>query len=58
MRLVGDVDNPRLITNKTKDRPYRADGKMGSERLDELEKDNLCGFIFKKDSPSSGLLPR
>jgi len=21
----------------------------------ELEKENLCGFIFKSDSPSSGL---
>lgn len=55
MRLVGDIDNPRLITNKTKvDHTERME-KWASERLDELERDNLCGFIFKKDSPSSGL---
>jgi uncharacterized protein YbgA (DUF1722 family) len=26
-----------------------------ADRLNALEKENLCGFIFKKDSPSSGL---
>jgi len=25
------------------------------KRVEELEKENLCGFIFKKNSPSSGL---
>jgi uncharacterized protein YbbK (DUF523 family) len=24
-------------------------------RVKELEKDGLCGFIFKSDSPSSGM---
>jgi uncharacterized protein YbgA (DUF1722 family)/uncharacterized protein YbbK (DUF523 family) len=55
MRLVGDIDNPRLITNKTKVDHTERMQKWASERLDELERDNLCGFIFKKDSPSSGL---
>ncbi len=55
MRLVGDVNHPRLITNKSRidhtDRMQRwAEGK-----LDVLDKEDLCGFIFKKDSPSSGL---
>jgi uncharacterized protein YbgA (DUF1722 family)/uncharacterized protein YbbK (DUF523 family) len=55
MRLVGDPDHPRLMTAKTQ-RDYT--GRMISwcnRRLEELEKEDLCGFIFKKDSPSSGL---
>lgn len=55
MRLVGDIDNPRLITNKTKIDHTERMKKWAAERLDELEKEDLCGFIFKKDSPSSGL---
>lgn len=55
MRLVGDVQNPRLKTNKTgidhTDRMH----SWAADRLNALEKENLCGFIFKKDSPSSGL---
>jgi len=55
MRLVGDPDAPRLVTTKTgKD----FTGKMQSwvkHRVAELEKEDLCGFIFKKGSPSSGM---
>ncbi len=56
MRLVGDPQNPRLVAPKS-----GADytGKMQSwarTRLDQLAADGpLHGFIFKKDSPSSGL---
>ena len=55
MRLVGEVDHPRLVTNKTN--IDRTDQLLSwaDIRLNALEKDNLCGFIFKKDSPSSGL---
>lgn len=55
MRLEGDPAAPRLVTNKT-----RLD--LTAKMLDycrevvlELEREDLCGFIFKKDSPSSGL---
>jgi uncharacterized protein YbgA (DUF1722 family)/uncharacterized protein YbbK (DUF523 family) len=55
MRLEGEPDNPRLVTIKT-----RLD--LTERMLDycrrvavELENDDLCGFIFKKNSPSSGL---
>jgi len=55
MRLVGSVDAPRLVTNKTgidhTDRMQR----WAKTRLDDLVSENLCGYIFKKDSPSSGL---
>ncbi len=55
MRLVGDVDTPRLLTNKTRIDHTDRMLSWASSRLDALEKENLCGFIFKKDSPSSGL---
>jgi len=55
MRLVGDVDHPRLVTNKTRIDHTEQMLTWAAGRLDDLEKENLCGFIFKKDSPSSGL---
>ena len=55
MRLVGDIENPQLITRNT---GVNYTEKMLSychQRVIELEEEDLCGFIFKKDSPSSGL---
>jgi uncharacterized protein YbgA (DUF1722 family)/uncharacterized protein YbbK (DUF523 family) len=55
MRLVGGVDHPRLVTVKSRiDRTDQMQS-WAAGRLNALEKENLCGFIFKKDSPSSGL---
>lgn len=55
LRLVGNPDSPRLVTVKT--RVDRTDGmkQWAARRLEELAKENLCGFIFKSDSPSSGM---
>ena len=54
MRLVGDPQSPRLMTVRTKkDITAQMQGWM-DVRLKELEKEDLCGFIFKKGSPSSG----
>lgn len=55
MRLVGDVNHPRLITNKSRIDHTDQMQRWASGKLDALEKEDLCGFIFKKDSPSSGL---
>jgi uncharacterized protein YbgA (DUF1722 family)/uncharacterized protein YbbK (DUF523 family) len=55
MRLVGVVDNPRLVTNKTGIDHTERMQTWAAKRLDALDEENLCGFIFKKDSPSSGL---
>jgi uncharacterized protein YbbK (DUF523 family) len=55
MRLVGDLHHPRLVTNKTGIDRTEQMLSWASGRLDGLEKEGLCGFIFKKDSPSSGL---
>jgi uncharacterized protein YbgA (DUF1722 family)/uncharacterized protein YbbK (DUF523 family) len=55
MRLVGDAANPRLMTNKTHIDHTEKMLTWAKQRLDALEKEDLCGFVFKKDSPSSGL---
>lgn len=55
MRLEGNPAAPRLVTSRT--------GIDHTERMREyclrtvkdLEDQDLCGFIFKKNSPSSGL---
>ncbi len=55
LRLVGDPDNPNLVTSKTNiDHTHRM-VDWAQKRVRELEKENLCGFVFKKNSPSSGL---
>jgi uncharacterized protein YbgA (DUF1722 family)/uncharacterized protein YbbK (DUF523 family) len=55
MRLVGDASSPRLITNKTHIDHTDRMRSWSDQRLSALQKEDLCGFIFKKDSPSSGL---
>jgi uncharacterized protein YbbK (DUF523 family) len=54
MCLTGDPQSPRLVTIKTG--IDHTDGmlKWAMSRLKELERNNLCGFIFKSKSPSSG----
>jgi uncharacterized protein YbgA (DUF1722 family)/uncharacterized protein YbbK (DUF523 family) len=55
MRLVGTPETARLVTIKTG--IDHTDGmlKWSEVKLKELEKENLCGFIFKANSPSSGM---
>ena len=55
LRLEGDPDNPRLITRKTREDHTRQMQDWIAKKLPDLEKENLCGFIFKSKSPSSGL---
>lgn len=55
IRLMGDPENPRLVTQKTGVDKTAMMKSWISTKLDELEKKNLCGFIFKSKSPSSGL---
>jgi uncharacterized protein YbgA (DUF1722 family)/uncharacterized protein YbbK (DUF523 family) len=54
-RLVGDPENPRLVTTRTRVDHTERMADWAEKRVRELEKENLCGFIFKSDSPSSGL---
>jgi uncharacterized protein YbgA (DUF1722 family)/uncharacterized protein YbbK (DUF523 family) len=55
-RLVGDPDAPRLITFKSKTDHTDRMVTWVKKRVRELEKEDLCGFIFKSDSPSSGMI--
>jgi uncharacterized protein YbgA (DUF1722 family)/uncharacterized protein YbbK (DUF523 family) len=54
-RLVGDPERPVLITSKTGKDVTKVMKEWAQKRVSELEKESLCGFIFKKDSPSSGM---
>ncbi|MEE9612249.1 MAG: DUF523 and DUF1722 domain-containing protein [Desulfatiglandales bacterium] len=55
MHLVGDLESPRLVTTRThKDQTERM-VKWARKRIKELAKEDLCGFIFKSNSPSSGM---
>jgi uncharacterized protein YbgA (DUF1722 family)/uncharacterized protein YbbK (DUF523 family) len=55
MRLEGAPEAPRLITVKTRKDMTEIMKKWTEKRVVELEEDNLCGFIFKSRSPSSGM---
>jgi uncharacterized protein YbgA (DUF1722 family)/uncharacterized protein YbbK (DUF523 family) len=55
MRLVGDADKPRLMTHKSKTDHTERMQTWAHKKVVALEKENLCGFVFKKNSPSSGL---
>jgi uncharacterized protein YbgA (DUF1722 family)/uncharacterized protein YbbK (DUF523 family) len=55
MRLVGDPENPRLVTRKSGEDKTDQMRSWAEKRLDELEAEGLSGFIFKARSPSSGM---
>jgi uncharacterized protein YbgA (DUF1722 family)/uncharacterized protein YbbK (DUF523 family) len=54
-RLVGDLEAPRLITRQGGVDSTPQMERWLVKRLPLLEKDGLCGFIFKSKSPSSGM---
>jgi uncharacterized protein YbgA (DUF1722 family)/uncharacterized protein YbbK (DUF523 family) len=54
-RLVGDADRPKLMTTRTKVDHTERMLRWARSRVRELETENLHGFIFKSNSPSSGL---
>ncbi|MBI5013882.1 MAG: DUF523 and DUF1722 domain-containing protein [Deltaproteobacteria bacterium] len=55
MRLVGDPESPRLVTSRSgvdlTDRML----DWARERVERLADEDLCGFVFKSGSPSSGM---
>ncbi|MFC1880588.1 YbgA family protein [Thermodesulfobacteriota bacterium] len=55
-RLVGNPDSPRLVTFKSKTDHTDRMLTWTQKRVRELENEALCGFIFKSDSPSSGMI--
>jgi uncharacterized protein YbgA (DUF1722 family)/uncharacterized protein YbbK (DUF523 family) len=55
MRLQGDPRSPRLVVIKTGEDHTGRMRAWAQKRLDELEREDLCGFVFKSKSPSSGM---
>ncbi|MBP1622799.1 MAG: hypothetical protein H6Q07_819 [Acidobacteria bacterium] len=55
MHLEGNPESPRLVTIKTGIDKTDQMTSWARKRVAELEKEELLGFIFKSDSPSSGM---
>ena len=55
MHLVGDPEDPRLVTTRTGVDHTARMKRWAKKRTTELEKEELCGFVFKSRSPSSGM---
>jgi uncharacterized protein YbbK (DUF523 family) len=55
MRLEGNPANPRLVTVESRIDLTDQVRRYSIERVAELERQEICGFIFKGNSPSSGL---
>ncbi len=55
MRLVGNPAAPRLVTVRSGVDLTDRMRQWAAGRVAELADENLCGFIFKSDSPSSGM---
>jgi len=55
MRLVGAVDDPRLVTIRTGVDHTDRIKTWASKKMTYLNGLDLCGFVFKSRSPSSGM---
>jgi uncharacterized protein YbgA (DUF1722 family)/uncharacterized protein YbbK (DUF523 family) len=54
MHLAGDPEAPRLVTIRTGIDHTEGMLEWAAKKLKDIESDDLCGFIFKSKSPSSG----
>lgn len=55
LHLVGVPQSPRLVTVQTGVDHTEGMIEWARNRVVELEREDLCGFIFKSKSPSSGM---
>jgi len=55
MRLVGDLEAPRMVTTRTGIDHTEQLLRWARRRVKELEREDLDGFIFKARSPSCGM---
>jgi uncharacterized protein YbgA (DUF1722 family)/uncharacterized protein YbbK (DUF523 family) len=55
MHLTGDPVSPRIVTIKTGVDHTEGMKKWAADKLTQIEKEDLCGFIFRSKSPSSGI---
>ena len=54
-RLVGKPEDPRFVISRTGEDHTQRMQAWCARRVAELEKEDLCGFIFQSGSPSSGM---
>ncbi|MFN2227532.1 MAG: DUF523 domain-containing protein, partial [Anaerolineae bacterium] len=55
IHLEGDPEEPRLVSIKSREDLTERMKAWAARRVEELAEVGLHGFVFKKDSPSSGL---
>ena len=55
MRLEGNPARPRLVTIESRIDLTEQMKSYCVEKVAELEREEICGFVFKMNSPSSGL---
>lgn len=55
MHLVGDAEAPRLVTIRTDVDHTSRMRQWAKQKVTALAAEDLCGFVFKSRSPSSGM---
>jgi len=55
MHLEGTPEQPGIVTSRTHNDKTEQMVTWANKRVVELEEENLCGFVFKSNSPSSGM---
>lgn len=55
LRLTGEPETPRLVFSKSGEDITAEMTAWAGQRLQQLAEEDLCGFIFKSRSPSSGM---
>ncbi len=55
LRLVGEPEHPRLVFSRSGEDITERMETWAQKRVSELAGEQLCGFIFKSRSPSSGM---
>ena len=53
--LYGTLENPKMITKRSKTDWTKKMNHYTKDRIHELTKENLCGYVFKGKSPSCGI---
>jgi len=55
VRLVGRAEAPRMVASETGSDWTARMNRWSRTRVRELKGEDLCGFVFKKNSPSCGV---
>lgn len=55
LRLIGNPEEQRLVFTKSGEDITERMTDWAKQRVAQLEKEDLCGFVFKSKSPSSGM---